>query len=116
MAWPLVAGKLVYGWPASEGLKKVSVKAVPDFITVEQLSAHVAQFAHELKVVRGKDKLFPSAYDMVVHLNIQLLQGATLPNFLAIREEGRTLLNVGKVFSDLHKEVCLGGGGGGVGG
>ncbi len=74
---------------------------------MEQLSAHKGQFGHVLKVERGRDKLFPSAYDGVVHLNIQLLQGATLPNFLAIREEGRTLLNVSYVFSDLHKKACF---------
>jgi hypothetical protein len=43
----------------------------------------------------------------VVHLNIQLLQGATLLKFLVIREEGRTLLNVSYVFSDLHKKACF---------
>jgi hypothetical protein len=60
-----------------------------------------------LKAERGRDRLFPSAYDGVVHFNLQLLQGVTLPNFLAIREEGRTLLNVSYVFSDLHKKACF---------
>jgi hypothetical protein len=107
VAWPLAAGRLVYGWPASEGLQKVRVTAVPDYVTVDQLSAHMGQFGHVLKAERGKDKLFPSAYDGVVHFNLQLLQGVTLPNFLAIREEGRTLLNVSYVFSDLHKKACF---------
>jgi hypothetical protein len=30
-----------------------------------------------------------------------------LLNFLAIREEGRTLLNVSYIFSDLHKKACF---------
>jgi hypothetical protein len=107
VAWPLAAGKVVFGWPASEGLQKVRVTAVPDLVTVDQLSAHMAQFGHVLKAERGRDKLFLAAFDGVVHLNIQLLQGATLPNFLAIREEGRTLLNVAYVFSDLHKKACF---------
>jgi hypothetical protein len=107
VAWPLAAGRLVYGWPASEGLQKVRVTAVPDYVTVDQLSAHMGQFGHVLKAERGRDKLFPSAYDGVVHFNLQLLQGVTLPNFLAIREEGRTLLNVSYVFSDLHKKACF---------
>ncbi len=47
------------------------------------------------------------AYYGVVHLNIQLLQGATLPNFWAIREESRALLNVAYVFSDLHDKACF---------
>jgi hypothetical protein len=51
--------------------------------------------------------MFPSAYDGVVHFNLQLLEGITLPNFLAIREEGRSLLNVAYVFSDLHQKVCF---------
>jgi hypothetical protein len=51
--------------------------------------------------------MFPSAYDGVVHFNLQLLEGITLPNFLAIRKEGRSLLNVAYVFSDLHKKVCF---------
>jgi hypothetical protein len=62
---------------------------------------------HVLKIERGKDRLFPSAYDGVVHLSIQLRQGSTLPKFLAIREEGQTLLNATYVFSDLHKKVCF---------
>jgi hypothetical protein len=107
VAWPLAAGKVVFGWPASEGLQKVRVTAVPDFVTVDQHFAHMAQFGHVLKAERGRDKLIPAAFDGVVHLNIQLLQGATLPNFLAIREEGRTLLNVAYVFSDLHKKACF---------
>jgi hypothetical protein len=107
VAWPLAACRLVFGWPASEGLQKVRVTAVPDYVTVDQLSAHMGQFCHVLKAERGRDKLFPSAYDGVVHLNLQLLQGATLPNFLAIREEGRTVLNVSYVFSDLHKKACF---------
>jgi hypothetical protein len=107
VAWPLAAGRLVYGWPASEGLQKVRVTAVPDYVTVDQLGAHMGQFGHVLKAERGRDKLFPSAYDGVVHFILQLLQGATLPNFLAIREEGRTLLNVSYVFSDLHKKACF---------
>jgi hypothetical protein len=45
--------------------------------------------------------------EQVVHLSIQLRQGSTLPNRLAIREEGPTFLNVAYVFSDLHKKVCL---------
>ncbi len=49
--------------------------------------------------------MFPSANDGVVHFNLQLLEGITLPNFLAIREEGRSLLNVAYLFSDLHKKV-----------
>jgi hypothetical protein len=112
VAWPLAAGRLVYGWPASEGLQKVRVTAVPDYVTVDQLSAHMGQFGHVLKAERGRDKLFPSAYDGVVNFNLQLLQGVTLPNFLAIREEGRTLLNVSYVFSDLHKKACASGRGG----
>ncbi len=107
MAWPLAAPKVVFGWPASEGLQKVRVTAVPDFVTVDQLVAHMAQFGHVLNAEIGRDKLFPAAYDGVVHINIQLMQGATLPNFLAIREEGRTLLNVAYVFSDLHKKACF---------
>jgi hypothetical protein len=79
--------------------------SVPDLVTVEQISAHIAQSGHVLKVERGKDKLFPSAFDGVVHLNVQLLQGATLPTSLATREEGRNLLNVANVFLDLHKKV-----------
>ncbi len=51
--------------------------------------------------------MFPSAYDGVVHFSLQLLEGITLPNFLAIREEGRSLLNVAYIFSDLHKNVCF---------
>ncbi len=42
-----------------------------------------------------------------MHFNLQLLEGTTLPNFLAIREEGGSLLNVAYVFSDLHKKVCF---------
>jgi hypothetical protein len=42
-----------------------------------------------------------------MHFNIQMLEGTTLPNFLAIREEGGSLLNVAYVFSDLHKKVCF---------
>ncbi len=41
--WPLAPGRLVYGWPASEGLQKVRVTAVPDYVTVDQLSAHMGQ-------------------------------------------------------------------------
>ncbi len=107
MAWPLAGGKLVYGWPASEGLQKVRITAVPDFVSLDQISAHMYSFGHVLKIERGRDRLFPSAFDGVVHLNIQLRQGSILPNFLAIREEGRTLLNVAYVFSDLHKKVCF---------
>jgi hypothetical protein len=107
VAWPLATWKMVFGWPASEGLQKVRVTAVPDFVTVDQLSAHMAQFGHVLKAERGCDRLFPAVYYGVVHLNIQLLQGATLPNFLAIREDGKTLLNVAYVFSDLLKKVCF---------
>jgi hypothetical protein len=55
VAWSLAPGRLVYGRPASEGLQKVRVMAVPDYITVEQLSAHMAQFGHVLKAERGKD-------------------------------------------------------------
>jgi aryl carrier-like protein len=83
-------GRLVFGRPASEGLQKVT--AVPNFVWVEQLSAHIAQFGHILKAERGKDKLVPAASDGVVHLNIQPRQGSILSNFLATREEGRILL------------------------
>jgi hypothetical protein len=107
VAWPLAGGKMVFGWPASEGLQKVRVTAVPDFVMVDQLSAHMAQFGHVLKAERGRDKLFPAAYYGVVHLNIQFLQGATLPNFLAIREEGRTLLNAGRCLLGLAQESLL---------
>ncbi len=31
VAWPLAAGKLVFGWPASEGLQKVRIMAVPEY-------------------------------------------------------------------------------------
>jgi hypothetical protein len=79
VTWPLAAGRLVFGWPAPECLQKVRVMAVPDFITVEQLSAHMAQFGHILKAERWRDKLFPADYDGVVHLNIQLLQGPPCP-------------------------------------
>ncbi len=103
--WP--AGRTVFGWPALEGLQKVRVTAVSDFVSVEQLSANMTQFGHILKAKRGRDKLFLAAYNRVVHLNIQLLQGVTLPHFLAIREEGRTLLNVAYVFLDLHKKACF---------
>jgi hypothetical protein len=107
VGWPLAGGKLVYGWPASEGLQKVKITAVPDFVTLDQISAHMATFGHVLKIERGRDKFFPAASDGVVHINIQLRPGSVLPNFLAIREEGRTLLNVAYVFSDLHKKVCF---------
>ncbi len=107
VAWPLASGRLVFGWPASEALQKVRVTAVPDHVSLEQLSTHMSRSGHVLKAERGRDKLFPSAYDGVVHFNLQLLEGTTLPNFLAIREEGGFLLNVAYVFSDLHKKVCF---------
>jgi hypothetical protein len=107
VAWPLAAGRLVFGWLASEALQKVRVTAVPDHVSLEQLTAHMSRFGHVLKAERGRDKLFPAAFDGVVHFNLQLLEGTTLPNFLAIREEGGTLLNVAYVFSDLHKKVCF---------
>jgi hypothetical protein len=50
---------------------------------------HMA-FGHVLKAEQGRDKHVPLAYDGVIYINVQLLQGSTLPNFLAIREEGRT--------------------------
>ena len=93
--WPLAAGKLVHGWPATEALQKVRVTAVPDFVSVEQLSAHMAQFGHVLKAERGKDKFFPSAFDGVVHFNIQLVQGAILPNFLANSRGGWSFAKCG---------------------
>jgi hypothetical protein len=70
VAWPLAAGKMVFGWPAYEGLQKVRVTAMPDFVTVDQLSVHMAQCGHVLKAKRGCDRLFPAAYNGVVHLNI----------------------------------------------
>jgi hypothetical protein len=79
----LAAGKLVFGWPASEGPQKVRITAVPDYVMLKQLSGHMARFGHVLKAERGRDKVFPSAYDRVVHFNLQLVEGITLPNFLA---------------------------------
>jgi hypothetical protein len=92
---PLATGSFVFGWPSLEGLQKVQVTAVPDFVSfVEQLSAHMAQFGQIVKAERGKDKLFPTASDGVILVSIYLRQGSVLLNFLAIREEGRTLLNM----------------------
>jgi hypothetical protein len=62
----------------------------------------MARFGHVLKAERGRDKVFPSAYDGVVHFSLQLLEGITLPNFLAIREEGRSLLNVANI-----SRICI---------
>jgi hypothetical protein len=59
------------------------------------------------KAERGHDKYVPAAFHGVIHLNIQLHQGVALPNFLAISEEERTLLNIAYVFSDLLKKVCF---------
>jgi hypothetical protein len=42
VSWPLAVGSLVFGQPAWEGLQKVQVTAVPDFVLVEQLSALMA--------------------------------------------------------------------------
>jgi hypothetical protein len=41
-------------------------------------------------------------FDGVAHMKIQLQQMAVLLNFLVFREEGRALLNVIFIFSDLH--------------
>jgi hypothetical protein len=105
--WLLDGGKLVYGWPASKGLQKVRITAEPDFVSLDHISTHMSSFGHALKIERGRDRLFPATFDGVVHLNIQLRQGSILPNFLAIREEGRTLLSVAYLFSELHKKVCF---------
>ncbi len=96
MAWPLAVRRLVCGWPASEALQRVRVTAVLDFLSVEKNSAQMAKFGHILKT-GGRDKHLPSAYDRIIQLNVQLLLGSTLLNFLAIREEGRTLLGMAYV-------------------
>jgi hypothetical protein len=103
VAWPLAVWEAGLWGAGPEGLQKVRVMAVPEFVMLEQVSSQMAQFGHVIKAERGRVKLFPSAFDEGVHLNVQLLQGATLHN----REEGRTILNVANVFSDLHRKVCF---------
>ncbi len=58
---PLAAGRQVFGWMATEALQKVKVTAIPDFVLLEQIRAHMAQFVHVLKAESGRDKHFMMA-------------------------------------------------------
>jgi hypothetical protein len=49
----------VNGWPDSKVLQKAKVTVVPHFVSVEQISSHMAQFGHVLKVERGPGSSFP---------------------------------------------------------
>jgi hypothetical protein len=59
VAWLFVAGKQAFGWPALEGLQKVRVTPVPDYVMLEQLSAHMSHFGHVLKAERGVTRCSP---------------------------------------------------------
>jgi hypothetical protein len=78
VAWPLVAVRLVFGWPYSEGLQKVRVIAVQDFIWVKRVSAHRTQLAMFSRQKRGRTSFPPSAYD----------RGGPCQNFFSILFKG----------------------------
>jgi hypothetical protein len=98
---------LVYGWLASEALQKARVTAVSDHIFVDLLSAHMSKFGHILRAKRRHGEYVPMAYDGVVHLKIQLLQGRPCFPTSWPSEKGGGLLNVACVSSDLHNMACF---------
>ncbi len=66
----------------------------------------MSKFGHILKASRGNDKYVPMAYDGMVHLNIELLQGPCSQTSWP-SERGGDLLDMAYVFSDLHKKACF---------
>jgi len=97
----------VYGRPAATPCLQLRLTNVLPWVPVAAVTAGLERYGRVLRMVHGRLPGLLSAYDGVLHIQLQPAQGVELPSFLALAVGDHLLSEVLPIFTDDYVPRCF---------